>query len=48
MTPAPDPEDDDPPGVPGLRSWRAVYGFALASFVVIVALLAWFTATFRT
>ena len=45
MKPAPDP-DAEPTGLPGLRSWRRVYGFVLGCFVVLVALLAWFTAAF--
>ncbi|HEY5550846.1 MAG TPA: hypothetical protein VIK52_03095, partial [Opitutaceae bacterium] len=44
---SPDPDDDHgPPGVPGFRTWRGVYWFVLGSFVVVVALLAWFTQAF--
>ena len=32
------PESEET-GLPGLRSWRAVYGLVLASFVVWMALL---------
>jgi hypothetical protein len=32
--------DSEPPGVPGLRTWRAVYLFVLGWFVVVVILLA--------
>ncbi|HUJ44161.1 MAG TPA: hypothetical protein VLW52_11185 [Opitutaceae bacterium] len=31
------------PGLPGLRTWRVVYGFVLGCFVAYVVLLAWFT-----
>ncbi len=30
---------DDPPGVPGFRSWTAVYLAVVGLFVVVVALL---------
>lgn len=43
MKPAP---DDDSPGVPGFRTWRGIYVFVLASFALLVALLAWFTRAF--
>jgi hypothetical protein len=36
MTP---PPDDSDPGLPGLRSWRAVYLFVLACFAGWVLLL---------
>ncbi len=35
--------DDEVTGLPGLRSWRAVYLFVLGSFVLYVVVLAWFT-----
>ncbi len=38
MTPQPKPNDDET-GLPGLRSWRAVYGFVLAVFAVWIGLL---------
>ena len=38
--------DAEPPGVPGLRTWRGVYLFVFAWFVVVVALLAAFTLIF--
>ena len=41
------PSPDGPPGVPGFRTWRGIYCLVLAFFVVCVALLAWFTRTFR-
>ena len=37
MTPEPKPTDDT--GLPGLRSWRAVYAFVLATFALWVVLL---------
>ena len=55
MKPPPAPESPPPPGgardaaesgkpgLPGLRSWGAVYGLVLGCFVTYVALLAWFT-----
>jgi hypothetical protein len=43
--PDPTPEND-PPGVPGLRTWRGVYLFVFAWFVVVVILLAIFTRAF--
>ena len=47
MPPPPDHETpDDPPGVPGFRSWWAVYLFVIGAFLVIVALLAMFSRTF--
>jgi hypothetical protein len=36
------PPADEPPGVPGFRSWRAGYWFVAACFVATVALLAVF------
>ena len=38
MTPEPEPKDDAT-GLPGLRTWRAVYLFVLVAFAVYVALL---------
>lgn len=34
--------DTEPPGVPGLRTWRALYLFVFGWFVLLVALLALF------
>ena len=42
-SPAPEPEN---PGLPLLRSWKAVYLFVLASFVLWVALLIALTKLF--
>jgi hypothetical protein len=33
-------ESDDPPGVPGFRSWPALYLFVFAAFVAVVIALA--------
>jgi hypothetical protein len=38
--------DDDSPGVPGFRSWRAIYLFVFLSFVLVVVLLALFSRAF--
>ena len=46
MTPAPDPKDDVT-GLPGVRSWRAVYVFVLVVFVLWIILLTVLTRTFR-
>ena len=35
--------DDDSPGVPGFRTWRGVYGFVFACFVLVVVALAIFS-----
>lgn len=37
---------DDPPGVPGFRTWRGVYGFVIAFFGLCVFLLVVFERTF--
>ncbi len=37
------PPDDEPPGVPGFKTWRGVYLFVLAFFLTAVALLALFS-----
>lgn len=34
------------PDVPGFRTWRTVYGFVLAWFLLLVVLLTVFTAIF--
>ena len=38
--------DDTEPDLPGFRTWRAVYLFVLACFVLTVTLLAIFTRVF--
>ena len=40
------PPDDEPPNVPGFRTWRRVYLFVFGTFVLVVALLAVFTRVF--
>ena len=34
--------DGEPPGLPGFRTWRGVYLFVFAWFVLVVVLLATF------
>ena len=36
----------EPPGLPGVRTWRGVYLFVLGWFVLLVLLLTVFTRTF--
>ena len=38
--------DDNSPGVPGFRTWRGVYLFVFAVFVVVVLLLTLFSRFF--
>ena len=46
-SPSPDPATDDKtPGVPGFRTWRGVYVFVFAFFVLVVTLLAIFSHWF--
>ena len=40
------PTGDEPPGVPGFRTWRGVYGFVLAVFLLIVIALAIFSRVY--
>jgi hypothetical protein len=45
--PSPDPvTDDKSPGVPGFRTWRGVYVFVFAFFVLVVVLLTIFSRLF--
>jgi hypothetical protein len=47
MKPTPDPSiPEEAPGVPGFRTWRGVYVFVFAFFVVCVLLLALFSRVF--
>jgi hypothetical protein len=46
MNPAPPPDDDAPPGLPGFRTWRGVYWFVFLSFVGVVAALTFFARSF--
>lgn len=41
------PPDNEAPGLPGVRSWRAVYWIVFGIFVLWVSLLAWFTVAYR-
>jgi hypothetical protein len=44
VTPTPeDRSDAEPPGLPGFRTWRALYLFVLGWFALVVAILAAFT-----
>ena len=45
MTPEPEPKDEVT-GLPGLRTWRAVYGFVLVVFILWFVLLTVLTRTF--
>lgn len=38
--------EDESPGVPGFRTWRGIYLFVFAWFVLVVVLLAIFTRMF--
>jgi hypothetical protein len=43
----PDPSgENEPPGVPGFRTWRSVYIFVFIFFVVCVVLLALLSRAF--
>jgi hypothetical protein len=49
VTPARHPDERseaEPPDVPGFGSWRGVYLFVFGWFVLVVVLLALFTAIF--
>ena len=47
MKPPPEhPSSDESPGVPGFRTWRGVYLFVFAVFVLVVVLLAVFSRYF--
>lgn len=43
MTP---PDHDDPPGVPGFRTWRGVYLFVFGCFILVVIALTLFARVF--
>jgi hypothetical protein len=40
------PPTDESPGVPGFRTWRGVYVFVFASFLLVVVLLAIFSRVY--
>ncbi len=44
--PAARPSPDDSPGVPGFRTWRGVYIFVFAAFVLGIVALTWFSRVF--
>ena len=46
MNPPDSHNSDESPGVPGFRTWRGVYIFVFAVFVLVVALLAIFSRYF--
>ena len=49
LKPLPSPDEhpeDESPGVPGFRSWPGVYLFVFGFFVLVVALLTFFTRFF--
>ncbi|MBI3884211.1 MAG: hypothetical protein HY302_00535 [Opitutae bacterium] len=46
-TPDPAPPPDEAPGLPGVRSWRAVYWIVFGIFVLWVSLLTWFTEAYQ-
>ena len=41
-----EPENNDPPGVPGFRTWRGVYLFVFGCFIVVVVALTIFSRVF--
>ena len=42
-----EPDDaDEPPGVPGFRTWRAMYLFVFGAFVALVIALAVFSRVY--
>ena len=45
--PSEPPASDESPGVPGFRTWRGVYLFVFAFFIIVVALLALFSRVFE-
>jgi hypothetical protein len=46
MNPSDPHNSDESPAVPGFRTWRGVYIFVFAVFVLVVALLAIFSRYF--
>jgi hypothetical protein len=42
----PTPPDDESPGVPGFRSWPAVYWFVFGTFALFVVLLTIFSRAY--
>lgn len=46
LPPPETPASDESPGVPGFRSWRGVYLFVFVFFVIVVAMLTFFSRLF--
>jgi hypothetical protein len=46
MSPAPETDPDDAPGVPGFRTWRGVYLFVFGCFIAMVIALTVFAHFF--
>ena len=46
MNPAAPSDENDPPGVPGFRTWPSVYLFVFIFFVLCVVLLALLSRAF--
>jgi hypothetical protein len=44
--PQPPPPNDDEPGVPLFRTWRGVYAFVFACFILVVVLLTIFSRVY--
>lgn len=40
------PQPDDPPGLPGFRTWRGLHTFILAFSAAVILLLALFSRVF--
>lgn len=46
MPPDSEKSSDEPPALPGFRTWRGVYGFVLAVFALVVIALTIFSRVF--
>lgn len=46
-SPADPAKGDDSPGVPGFRTWRGIYVFVFACFVLVIVLLTIFSRWFE-
>jgi hypothetical protein len=40
------PVDNEPPGVPGFRTWKGVYAFVFGAFILMVIFLAIITRVY--
>ena len=47
LPPKESPSDDSATGLPLVRTWRAVYAFVLATFVLALILLTWLTFAYQ-